>query len=136
MAKAQRPVRRSGPNRRAIGLPIRRGALRVFSQRNSVALRLVKGVRSQCCRAAQGSCRTGGLFQACEVPNSPPMLSPAHQKSAIRVAASRQPWADLRKPFRLHALAGYWSRRIDDEHRLVYKIDGDAVLIAQARDHY
>ena len=35
-----------------------------------------------------------------------------------------------------HALAGYWSRRIDDEHRLVYKIDKDAVVIAQARYHY
>ncbi|MCD4726314.1 MAG: Txe/YoeB family addiction module toxin, partial [Pirellulales bacterium] len=35
-----------------------------------------------------------------------------------------------------HALAGYWSRRIDEEHRLVYKIDDDAILIAQARYHY
>lgn len=35
-----------------------------------------------------------------------------------------------------HALAGYWSRRIDDEHRLVYRIEGNAVLIAQARYHY
>ena len=31
---------------------------------------------------------------------------------------------------------GYWSRRIDDTHRLVYRIDGDAILIAQARYHY
>lgn len=35
-----------------------------------------------------------------------------------------------------HALVGYWSRRITDEHRLVYKVEGDAVLIAQARFHY
>lgn len=35
-----------------------------------------------------------------------------------------------------HALAGYWSRRINDEHRLVYRIEGDAILIAQARYHY
>lgn len=35
-----------------------------------------------------------------------------------------------------HTLAGYWSRRIDDEHRLVYKIEGAAVLIAQAQYHY
>ena len=35
-----------------------------------------------------------------------------------------------------HALAGYWSRRIDDEHRLVYKVAGDAVVIVQARYHY
>ena len=50
---------------------------------------------------------------------------------------TRTPFAGTGKPEPLrHALAGYWSRRIDDEHRLVYKIDGDAVLIAQARYHY
>ena len=35
-----------------------------------------------------------------------------------------------------HALAGYWSRRITDEHRMVYKVAGDAVYIAQQRYHY
>ncbi|TAN37675.1 MAG: Txe/YoeB family addiction module toxin [Verrucomicrobia bacterium] len=35
-----------------------------------------------------------------------------------------------------NALAGYWSRRINDEHRLVYKVEDNAVLIAQARFHY
>lgn len=35
-----------------------------------------------------------------------------------------------------HALHGYWSRRIDQEHRLVYRIDGDDVLIAACRFHY
>jgi len=50
---------------------------------------------------------------------------------------TRTPFAGTGKPEPLrHALAGYWSRRIDDEHRLVYKIDGDAVLIAQVRYHY
>ena len=49
----------------------------------------------------------------------------------------RSPFAGVGKPEPLrHALAGYWSRRIDDEHRLVYKVDGDAVVIAQARYHY
>ncbi len=33
-------------------------------------------------------------------------------------------------------LGGYLSRRITDEHRLVYKIDGDYVLVAQCRFHY
>jgi toxin YoeB len=33
-------------------------------------------------------------------------------------------------------LAGYWSRRIDSEHRLVYKIEADFVFIIQARYHY
>ena len=50
---------------------------------------------------------------------------------------SREPFQGAGKPEPLrHALAGYWSRRIDEEHRLVYKIDGDAMLIAQARYHY
>ncbi len=35
-----------------------------------------------------------------------------------------------------HALSGFWSRRITDEHRMVYKIEGDAILIAQLRYHY
>lgn len=35
-----------------------------------------------------------------------------------------------------HALSGYWSRRITDEHRIVYKVTDDSVLIAQLRYHY
>lgn len=35
-----------------------------------------------------------------------------------------------------HDVAGYWSRRIDDEHRLVYKHTGDEVRIASCRYHY
>jgi toxin YoeB len=50
---------------------------------------------------------------------------------------TRTPFEGTGKPEPLrHALAGYWSRRINEEHRLIYKIDGDAVLIAQARYHY
>jgi len=49
----------------------------------------------------------------------------------------RSPFSGMGKPEPLrHALAGYWSRRIDDEHRLVYKVAGDAVVIVQARYHY
>ena len=49
----------------------------------------------------------------------------------------REPFAGIGKPEPLrHAFRGYWSRRIDDEHRLVYKIEGDAVLLAQMRYHY
>jgi toxin YoeB len=33
-------------------------------------------------------------------------------------------------------LAGWWSRRIDAEHRLVYKVEGNLILIAQVRYHY
>ncbi len=49
----------------------------------------------------------------------------------------REPFAGLGKPEPLrHALAGYWSRRIDGEHRLVYRVDGDSLLLAQMRYHY
>lgn len=49
----------------------------------------------------------------------------------------RQPFEGIGKPEPLrHALAGYWSRRINDEHRLIYKVTEEAVLIAQLRYHY
>lgn len=35
-----------------------------------------------------------------------------------------------------HHWSGYWSRRINKEHRLVYKLTDDAILIAQCRYHY
>jgi toxin YoeB len=49
----------------------------------------------------------------------------------------RDPFTGLGKPEQLrHALAGAWSRRITEEHRLVYLVDGDDVVILQARYHY
>jgi toxin YoeB len=49
----------------------------------------------------------------------------------------RQPFAGIGKPEPLrHAFQGYWSRRIDGEHRLVYKVVSDQILIAQLRFHY
>ena len=35
-----------------------------------------------------------------------------------------------------YALSGFWSRRITQEHRLVYRIEGDVIEIAQLRYHY
>lgn len=35
-----------------------------------------------------------------------------------------------------HGLSGYWSRRINDEHRFVYKVAGEELLLAQLRYHY
>lgn len=35
-----------------------------------------------------------------------------------------------------HGFHGYWSRRITDEHRLIYKLDDDKILIAACRYHY
>ena len=49
----------------------------------------------------------------------------------------REPFNGIGRPEPLkHAFQGYWSRRINDEHRIVYKIVDDAVLIAQLRYHY
>ena len=50
---------------------------------------------------------------------------------------SRDPFEGIGKPEQLkHALSGYWSRRINDEHRIVYKVQDNAILIAQLRYHY
>jgi len=49
----------------------------------------------------------------------------------------RDPFSGIGKPEPLkHHLSGFWSRRIDDRHRLVYAMEGDTLLIAQCRDHY
>lgn len=49
----------------------------------------------------------------------------------------REPFTGIGKPESLkHALAGFWSRRVTDEHRMVYRVDGDSLLIAQLRYHY
>lgn len=51
--------------------------------------------------------------------------------------AAREPFAGLGKPEPLKfTLAGCWSRRIDQEHRLVYKPDADTLIIIQCRYHY
>ncbi len=49
----------------------------------------------------------------------------------------RHPYGGLGKPEPLkHSFAGYWSRRITDEHRMVYKIEDNALLLTQLRYHY
>jgi toxin YoeB len=49
----------------------------------------------------------------------------------------RDPFAGLGKPEPLkYQLSGFWSRRIDERHRLVYSVDNGTILIAQCRDHY
>ncbi|WP_226093626.1 Txe/YoeB family addiction module toxin (plasmid) [Dickeya oryzae] len=51
--------------------------------------------------------------------------------------ASRTPFSGKGKPEPLkHNLAGFWSRRITAEHRLVYAVEDDALLIASCRYHY
>lgn len=49
----------------------------------------------------------------------------------------RNPHSGIGKPELLkHALRGYYSRRIDSEHRIVYKAVEGSILIAQLRYHY
>lgn len=49
----------------------------------------------------------------------------------------RDPFSGMGKPEPLkHALSGFWSRRITDEHRMVYRVEGDQLQIAQLRFHY
>lgn len=53
----------------------------------------------------------------------------------------RDPFEGIGKPEPLKGdLAGWWSRRVTDEHRLVYKVDGSVkdqlLIIAQCRGHY
>ena len=57
--------------------------------------------------------------------------------NAVVKDIQRSPFDGIGKPEPLkHALSGYWSRRINDEHRLVYKISDESILIAQLRYHY
>ena len=66
----------------------------------------------------------------------------ADQKMARRiirliVEVQRDPFTGIGKPEALKGeLSGYWSRRIDDEHRLVYLADDKEVKILKARYHY
>lgn len=49
----------------------------------------------------------------------------------------RQPFSGIGKPEPLkHNLKGYWSRRINDEHRLVYKVNDEAVIVVSCKYHY
>ncbi len=68
----------------------------------------------------------------------------ARNKPALHARINRlieeirtSPFAGLGKPEPLkHELAGYWSRRVSEEHRLVYKVSAIEIRIAQCRFHY
>ena len=49
----------------------------------------------------------------------------------------RSPFQGIGKPEPLkHGLSEYWSRRISDEHRIVYKVEKKSIFLAQLRYHY
>ncbi len=57
--------------------------------------------------------------------------------NAILRDIDRDPYSGIGKPESLkHDKQGYWSRRIDDSNRLVYKITGDQIIIVQCGLHY
>lgn len=50
---------------------------------------------------------------------------------------SRNPFDGIGKPEPLkYKYQGFWSRRIDNEHRLIYQVKGNEILIAKCRFHY
>ena len=56
---------------------------------------------------------------------------------ALIMDTLREPFSGLGKPEPLkHELRGYWSRRINREHRLVYRVDDEAVTIVACKYHY
>ena len=57
--------------------------------------------------------------------------------NALIQEAQRNPFTGTGKPEPLkYEWSGYWSRRIDGVHRMVYKVEGDELVIAQLRYHY
>ncbi|TFH27062.1 MAG: Txe/YoeB family addiction module toxin [Bacteroidia bacterium] len=57
--------------------------------------------------------------------------------NALLEDISRHPFTGLGKPELLkHDLAGFWSRRIDQEHRLVYRVTDDEIRVYSCKFHY
>ncbi len=55
----------------------------------------------------------------------------------LHKSAMRTPEEGIGKPERLKAdLTGCWSRRINDEHRLIYKVSDDSIIVLACRYHY
>lgn len=51
--------------------------------------------------------------------------------------SARDPFSGIGKPEPLrHQLKGFWSRRLNDEHRLVYRVTEEAIHIASCLSHY
>ncbi len=64
---------------------------------------------------------------------------PKLAKRVLRIIEEtmRDPFGGIGKPEPLKGdLSGWWSKRIDGEHRLVYRVEQERLIIAQARGHY
>ena len=61
----------------------------------------------------------------------------AKRINELITATQRDPFVGIGKPEPLkHAFAGWWSRRINDEHRMVYRAKNETIEIAKLRYHY
>lgn len=61
----------------------------------------------------------------------------ARKINRLLIDIRRSPFDGIGKPEPLrHELSGLWSRRIDQEHRLVYLVEDDTVVVIQCRFHY
>ncbi len=50
---------------------------------------------------------------------------------------ARDPFGGIGKPEPLkHEFKGFWSRRINSEHRLIYKVEPDTIVVFACRSHY
>lgn len=56
--------------------------------------------------------------------------------NALLTDAMRNPFEGIGKPEPLKHRDGYWSRRIDEKNRVVYKVEGDSLIIAAVYGHY
>jgi toxin YoeB len=66
-------------------------------------------------------------------------VNPKLAKRLLRLIeeTKRDPFAGTGKPEPLKGeLSGWWSKRIDQEHRLIYRVEKDSLIVAQARGHY
>ena len=66
-------------------------------------------------------------------------MNPKVAKRLLRLIeeTKRNPFGGAGKPEPLRVdLSGWWSKRIDQEHRLIYRVEGDSLIVAQAKGHY
>jgi toxin YoeB len=55
----------------------------------------------------------------------------------LTMSVIENPYEGIGKPEPLkHELSGYWSRRITNEHRLVYKIEEETLIVSSLKGHY
>ena len=83
-----------------------------------------------------------GYFISAKGISGIPALDCGRQKIALRIGELlqdilRNPFAGIGKPEPLkHEFKGFWSRRINSEHRLIYKVTEEQIIVATCYSHY